>query len=154
MILSARRLELGALRRRSAQCANDRGEALPVAILFVGVLFTILLGIHVVLVALARTAVQGAADSAAGVAQVAGEGQRVREGVMAAQRALAGARASVRPTEDPEVNVHPERGSVEVVVFGAVNTPVLGTLRVTARACAPLDDIPAARLTSDEPWEC
>ena len=37
---------------------------------------------------------------------------------------------------------------------GAVNTPVLGSLRVTARACAPLDDIPASQLTADEPWEC
>ena len=131
-----------------------RGEALPVAILFIGVLLTMLIGIHVVLVALARTAVQAAADSAVGVAQVVEADERVTEGEMAVERSLDGARASVRPTEDAQVNVHPERGSVEVVVFGAVNTPVLGTLRVTARACAPLDDIPAAQLTAAEPWEC
>ena len=134
---------------------DDRGEAFPVAILFVFVLLTILIGIHVVLVALARTAVQAAADSAVSVAQVAESGQRADEGRRAAESALAAAQASVRPTEErPEVNVYPERGSVEVVVFGAVNTPVLGTLRVAAQACAPLDDIPASQLTSDEPWEC
>ncbi len=47
----------------SRRCRSDaRGEALPVAILFVGVLLTILIGIHVVVVELADTAVQSAAD--------------------------------------------------------------------------------------------
>ena len=131
-----------------------RGEALPVAILFVGVLLTVLIGIHVVVVALARTAVQAAADSAAGVAQVAESDQRKVEGEMAAERALAGAQALVRATDPPQVNVQPDRGLVQVLVSGAVNTPVLGTVRVAAQACAPLDDIPASQLTSDEPWEC
>ena len=131
-----------------------RGEALPVAILFVGVLLTILIGIHVVVVALARTAVQAAADSAVAVSQAAAADDREAEGVAAAQRALAGARASVRETRPPEVTVEPERGSVEVLVFGGVNTPVLGTLNLTARACAPLDDVPAAQLTASDAWEC
>ncbi|MDE0669326.1 MAG: hypothetical protein OXI48_09920, partial [bacterium] len=65
------------------------------AILFVGVLFTILIGIHVVVVALARTAVQSAADAAVDAAQVAGAGARESEGVLAARLTLAGARASV-----------------------------------------------------------
>ena len=134
---------------------DTRGEALPVAILFVGVLLTFLIGIHVVVVALARTAVQAAADSAASVAQVAESGQREAEGRMEAERSLDGARALVSPTGDsPRVIVRPDRGSVEVVVFGAVNTPVLGTLRLAARACAPLDDIPASQLTAAEAWEC
>ena len=144
--------------RQSASLAladgDIRGEALPVAILFVGVLLTILIGIHVVVVALARTAVQAAADSAVAVAQAAAADERETEGVAAAQRALAGARASVRETRPPEVTVEPERGSVEVLVFGGVNTPVLGTLILTARACAPLDDVPAAQLTASDAWEC
>ena len=140
--------------RSRSRWRADRGEALPVAILFVGLLTTILIGIHVVVVALARTAVQAAADSAAGVAQVAESGQRKTEGELAAQSALDGARASVLATAPPRVIVHPDRGSVEVVVFGAVNTPVLGTLHLRARACAPLDDIPASQLTAAEPWEC
>ena len=133
---------------------DARGEALPVAILFVGVLLTILIGIHVVVVALARTAVQAAADSAVSVAQAAAADEREAEGIAAAQRALAGASASVAATGDPVVTVEPERGSVEVLVFGAVNTPVLGRLHLTARACAPLDDVPAGQLTAADAWEC
>ena len=62
---------------RSRWQRDDRGEALPAAILFVGVMLTILLGIHVVIVAMARTAVQSAADSAVAAAQAAGPGPRV-----------------------------------------------------------------------------
>ena len=133
---------------------NNRGEALPVAILFVGVLLTVLIGIHVVVVALARTAVQSAADAAVGAAQVAGEDARRREGLLAARLALAGAGASVRETRPPVVTVDPDGGSVAVLVFGGVNTPVLGTLHVTARACAPLDDVPASQLTEPDAWAC
>ena len=46
--------------------AGTRGEVLPVAILFLGVIFTILIGVHVMVVAIARTAVQAAADAADG----------------------------------------------------------------------------------------
>ena len=134
---------------------NDaRGEALPVAILFVGVLLTIMIGIHVVVVAMARTAVQSAADAAVSAAQAAGEDAREREGLLAAQLALAGAAASVSATFDPVVTVEPERGLVSVSVFGGVNTPVLGTLFLTARACGPLDDVPAHHLTAPDAWEC
>ena len=136
------------------RCRDARGEALPVAILFVGVMLTVLIGIHVVVVALARTAVQSAADSAVSAAQAAGAGSRVGEGVLAARLALAGAQASVSETRLPIVRVEPERGSVEVLVFGGVNTPVLGTLDLTVRACGPLDDVPAAQLTAADAWEC
>ena len=41
---------------------DQRGEVFPVAILFGGVLLTILIGLHVVLVSVGRTAVQAAAN--------------------------------------------------------------------------------------------
>ena len=105
---------------------DARGEALPVAILFVGVLITIMIGIHVLVVALARTAVQSAADSAVSAAQAAGEGFRESEGVLAARLAMAGASSSVSETLLPVVTVEPERGSVAVVVYGGIISPVLG----------------------------
>ena len=133
---------------------DTRGEALPVAILFVGVLLTIMIGIHVLVVALARTAVQSAADAAVSAAQAAGEGSRESEGVLAAQLAMAGASASVSATLLPVVTVEPERGSVAVVVYGGIISPVLGTLHLTARACGPLDDVPAPELTVIDAWQC
>ncbi len=140
------------LRRRWG--ADARGEALPVAILFVGVMLTILIGIHVVIVAMARTAVQSAADAAVSAAQAAAADDRESEGVRAAQLAMAGARASVRETDPPVVIVEPERGTVGVWVFGGVNTPVLGMLQLTARACAPLDDVPLSQLADSDAWTC
>ena len=134
--------------------ADTRGEALPVAILFVGVLLTILIGIHVLVVALARTAVQSAADVAVSAAQAAGDGQRESEGLLAARLALAGASSSVVATHQPVVVVERERGTVSVAVFGGVYTPVLGILYVTGRACAPLDDVPVYQLTAPDAWEC
>ena len=133
---------------------DARGEALPVAILFVGVLITIMIGIHVLVVALARTAVQSAADSAVSAAQAAGEGSREREGVRAARLAMAGASSSVSETRLPVVTVEPERGAVAVVVYGGVISPVLGTLHLTARACGPLDDVPAPQLAVIDAWHC
>lgn len=135
-------------------CEDARGEALPVAILFVGVLLTILIGIHVVIVALARTAVQSAADAAVSAAQAAEPLARESEGVLAARLAMAGARASVSETSLPVVTVEPERGSVTVAVFGGVISPVLGTLHLTGQACGPLDDVPAAQLTATDAWRC
>ncbi len=117
-------------------------------------LLTILIGIHVLVVALARTAVQSAADAAVSAAQAAPAGDREAEGMLAARRAIAGAGASVGATKLPIVTVEPERGVVGALVFGAVNTPVLGTLHLTARACAPLDDVPAPQLTATDAWEC
>ena len=139
---------------RRSRCADTRGEAFPVAILFVGVLLTILIGIHVLVVALARTAVQSAADVGVSAAQAAGPGARESEGEVAARLALAGARGSVAETGVPVVIVEPERGSVTVWVFGGVKTPVLGTLQVTAQACGPLDDVSASQLTAAAAWRC
>ena len=136
------------------QVEEARGEALPVAILFVGVLLTIMIGIHVLVVALARTAVQSAADAAVSAAQAAGEGFRESEGVRAARRAMAGASGSVGATFPPRVTVDAERGSVAVVVYGGIISPVLGELHLTAQACGPLDDVPAPELTVIDVWQC
>ena len=140
---------------------------LPAAILFVGVMLTILLGIHVVIVAMARTAVQSAADSAVAAAQAAGPGPRECdgdtmttetarecEGQLAARLAIAGAASSIIETRPPAVAVEPERGSVTVVVFGGTISPLLGGVELTAQACGPLDDVPASELTGSDVWRC
>lgn len=133
---------------------DSRGEALPAAILFLGVLLTILIGIHVVIIAMARTAVQAAADAAVAAAQIAGDGAREAEGVLAAQIAMAAAQTSIIETRPPEVIVEPERSLVTVLVFGGTITPVLGGVELTAQACGPLDDVPATELTAGDAWRC
>ncbi len=60
----SRRRETEALR-----CRGERGEVFPVAILFGGVLLTVLIGLHVTIVAVARTAVDSAADRGVTAAQ-------------------------------------------------------------------------------------
>ena len=148
---------------------DERGEALPVAILFIGVLFTILIGVHVVLISMARTAVQAAADSAVAAAQAAGPGNaecdgdpgttetaRVCEGVLAARIAMAASAGTVVEGRPPAVVVEPERGVVRVVVIGGTISPVLGVLKLAGLACGPLDDVPASELTADsgDLWRC
>ena len=143
---------------------DARGEALPVAILFLGVLFTILLGIHVVIVAMARTAIQSAADSAVAAAQSAGDAEidcdgarrsaRECEGILGARIAMAGSRSSIIETRPPAVIVEEERGSVTVLVFGGTISPLLGGMELEAQACGPLDDVPAVRLTAADAWQC
>lgn len=133
---------------------DSRGEALPAAVLFLGVLLTILIGIHVVIIAMARTAVQAAADAAVAAAQRAGHGAREAEGVLAAQIAMAAAQTSIVETRPPQVIVEPERSSVTVLVFGGTITPVLGGVELTAQACGPLDDVPATELNAGDVWRC
>lgn len=149
----------GLFRRGSDK--SDCGEALPVAILFLGVMFTILLGIHVIVVALARTAIQSVADAAVAAAQAAGPGVdgsgepfRVTEGVLAARIAIAGAKSSIIETRPPAVIVEEERGSVTVLVFGGTISPILGGMELEAQACGPLDDVPASDLTAADAWRC
>ena len=105
---------MGLIRRRWR--TDTRGEAFPAAILFVGVLFAILIGVHVPIVAMARTAVQSAADAGVAAAQTAGDGSRESEGILGARIAMAGARGSVAETRLPAVIVEPERGTVRVIV--------------------------------------
>ncbi|MXZ53464.1 MAG: hypothetical protein F4Z34_09805 [Acidimicrobiaceae bacterium] len=146
---------------------DERGEVLPVAILFLGVIATVLIGVHVALVAMARTAVQSAADAAVAAAQAAGPGpqecdgdttttetQRECDGILAARIAIAGAKSSVIETKTPVVAVESERGSVTAVVFGGTITPLLGGLVVTGQACGPLDDVLASELTGTAAWQC
>jgi len=146
---------------------DERGEALPVAILFMGVLITVLIGVHVALVAMARTAVQSAADAAVAAAQAAGPGAqecdgdmltmetaRQCEGILAARIAIAGAKSSVIETRPPAIAVESERGSVTAVVFGGTITPLLGGLEITGQACGPLDDVPASELAGTAVWQC
>ena len=146
---------------------GDCGEALPAAILYLGVFVTILIGIHVVLVAMARTAVQSAADAAVTAAQAAGPGtdecdgdtattETVRqcEGILGARLAMAASDSSIIETRPPAVVVEPDRGIVTVLVFGGTITPMLGGLEVTAQACGPLDDVPASQLVGADPWQC
>ena len=148
---------------------DQRGEALPVAILFLGVFFTILIGIHVVLAAMARTAVQAAADAALAAAQSAGPGDsdqdcdgdpattetvRQCEGVLAARITMVGASGSVIETRPPYISVEQERGLVTATVFGGTITPVLGGLEFVGQACGPLDDVPPSQLTGNNLWQC
>ena len=143
----------GLLARR-VDTRDERGEALPVAILFLGVLFTILMGVHVIVVAMARTAAQAAADAAVNAAQSATPDNRVAEGVLAAQIALAAADSSAAETRPPAVVVEPERGQVQVLVFAGTISPIFGGIEFIVRACGPLDDITTSALTSAEAWRC
>ena len=134
--------------------ADSRGEALPVAILFLGVLFTILMGVHVIVMAMARTAAQAAADAAVNAAQNAAPDARGREGVLAAQVALAASHNSAAETRTPVVVVQEDRGQVQALVFAGAISPIFGGIEFRVRACGPLDDIATSDLSSAEAWQC
>lgn len=168
----ARRTGASGLRQQALPPAGDRGrdergEALPAAILFIGVLFMVLIGIHVVILAMARTAVQSAADAAVAAAQAAGTGPSECsgdnmndetaaecQGALAARIAMAASGASVIETRQPAVAVLKDRGIVSVIVFGGTISPVFGGLEITAEACGPLDNVPASQLSSPDRWQC
>lgn len=148
---------------RPACCRDQRGEVFPVAILFGGVLLTILIGLHVVLVSVARTAVQAAADRGVTAAQAAriGEGdcgsfdtgdragkpkpERVCEGEITTLAALNASTSMVRRTRSPDIYVKHEAGVVSVTAFGAVISPVFGQIEVVGVACGPLDLVDPAK---------
>ena len=130
-------------------------------------LFTILLGIHVVIVAMARTAVQSAADAAVAAAQAAGPGDsecdgdnttvetaRECEGELGARLAMAASRSSIIETRPPVIAVEAERGIVRALVFGGAISPVFAGMELAAQACAPLDDVPPSELVGDDIWQC
>lgn len=135
---------------------GERGDALSVAILFIGMFLTILIGVHVLVVGMARTALQFAADSAVAAAQVATTGEREAEGVLGARLAIAANDSSVAETQAPEIIVEEERGVVTALVFGGTISPLLGGVELTAVACGPLDNVPAADLADPNAtvWEC
>ena len=137
---------------------DERGEVFPVAILFGGVLLTILIGLHVVLMSVGRTAVQAAADRGVTAAQAApaagmldcGEftrGGRTVEpktprecgGVIATLRALDSSGAMVRQAGPPDVEVDETAGVVAVFAHGAVLSPVFGQIEIVGYACGPLE---------------
>lgn len=140
--------------RLLARRGDTRGEALPVAILFMGVMITILLGVHVIVVAMARTAVQAAADAAVNAAQNAAPDDRESEGVLAAQFALIAAASSAVETRPPAVVVEAERGQVQALVFAGTISPIFGGVELSALACGPLDDITTSALSSADAWQC
>ncbi len=154
-----------ALLARCWRCGDERGEALPVAILFFGVFLTILIAVHVVIVAVARSAVQSAADRALAAAQSAhpddvdcdGVTRPDREcrGILEARLAMLAARGSVIETRLPTVAVQEERGTVTVLVFGGIISPVLGGIELTGQACGPLDSVSVSELTAgSDLWRC
>lgn len=124
------------------------------AILFLGVIFTVLVGVHVVVTAMARTAVQGAADAAVSAAQNAAPAERVAEGVLAARIALAASASSAVETRPPQVTVETDRGQVRALVFAGAISPLFGGAEFTALACGPLDDIAVSSLSSPDAWRC
>ncbi|WP_419864290.1 hypothetical protein [Candidatus Poriferisodalis sp.] len=146
---------------RTRPASDERGEVFPVAILFGGVLLTILVGVHVVLHSIATTAVQAAADRGVAAAAAAPIGspisscppltdlasggpatptsERQCQGGFAAWAAMNASTGMVRLSQPPAVIV--DEGTVSVVAFGTIRTPVLGSIDVVGFACGPLDFI-------------
>ena len=140
------------------------------AVLFAGMLLMVLVGIHVVILGLARSAVASAADAAVTAAQAAGpdgpggridcdddpklEQVRVCEAATAARVAMAASRSSIVETRPPAVDVQADRGVVRVIVFGGTISPLFGGIEVTAEACGPLDDIAVSELSGTDVWQC
>ena len=137
------------------------------AILYIAVLLSILLAVHMIVVGMARSAVQAAADRAVTAAQSAGNGDcdgdptlgysaRQCIGIFTAQWAMAASRGSVVLARPATVWVQPERGSVTVWVYGATTSPLAGRVEVVGRACGPLDDVLASQLVDvpADAWRC
>ena len=138
---------------------DERGEVFPVAILFGGVLLTILIGVHVVLFSIASTAVQAAADRGVTSAQSAPLGpsscgtltepfsgltvtpanEQECQGVFATWDAMNASTGMVHQSRPPAVTVDAGAGVVSAAAFGVVFSPVLGAIEVTGVACGPLD---------------
>ena len=151
---------------------DERGEVLPVAILFVGVLFTILIGLHVVLMSMGRTAVRSAADRGVIAAQQALPGEsscdevatdvgsvtptteRECRGVIAVSQAMRASGSMVAQARLPVVTVDEQAGVVSVSAFGQVISPVLGNIEVAARACGPLDVVEGGGPTRADASAC
>lgn len=154
---------------------DELGEVFPVAILFGGVLITILIGVHVVLHSMATTAVQAAADRGVTAAQAAPLGspascppltdltsgglavpnsERQCQGGFATWAAMNASTSMVQPWQPPAVVVDDEAGVVSVFAFGSIVSPVLGPIEVVGYACGPLDLVPGHVPTSADPSAC
>ena len=66
--------------------------------------------------------------------------------------ALAAARSSVVETRLPAVAAEPERGQVQVLVFGGIISPVFaGGVELSARACGPSTTSPCRLSAAPQP---
>lgn len=92
--------------------------------------------------AVARTAVQAAADAADGAAQIAAPGDRTDKGATAARIASATAHSPIIKTRPPAA-AEPERGQAQILAFAGIISPAFGGAELSPRACGPLDDITA-----------
>ena len=138
--------------------SDQRGEVFPVTILFGGVMLVVLIGVHVITVSMARTAVQSAAEQGAYAAQSAPDGspscgqlggglyptvvlnnQRECEGTLAATAVMNASASMVRMSRLPHVHTDDDAGIVSVVTFGTVVLPVLGVVNVVGRSCGMLE---------------
>ena len=145
----------------------------PAVILFFGVMLTVLIGVHVILVALGRTAVQSAADRGVLAAQTARTGnsncgdiggglfgsysptsQRECEGIVAATAALSATASMVRVGRLPFVHVDDEAGIVSVITYGTVVMPILGVVEIIGRSCGPLEFVTAGTPTRADVTAC
>ena len=147
--VAQRRTQTAELRCRR----NDNGEAMPAAILFMVVIFTIFVAVHMLVVSLARTAVQNAANYAVAGAQAAPAGSRENEGELAAWLSMKAASNSVSILRPPEVLVEQDRGLVTALVSGVAISP-LTRVEVVGLACGPLDTVPMHLLTKPDAWKC
>ena len=146
---------------------------MPATILFLGVMWTVLLGVHMVTVALARTATQAAADAAVAAAQAAEDGPaglsacaglpsagntamttRECDGWFAARQSMIAHSQSVYERRVPAVFVDEERGVVTAIVFGGVISPLFGSVDLEIQACGPLDGLSAGDLSKPSVWQC
>ena len=157
---------------RAGRQADQRGEVFPVAILFGGVLLTILIGVHVVLVSLADTAAQSAADRAVTAVQgippvgptcgilttpigsIEPESERECVGVLTAWSAMNASVSMVALSRPPEIVVDEDAGVVAVYAFGQIATPVLGIVEVVGFACGALDVVEGAQPTRADTARC
>lgn len=156
-----------------------RGEVFAAAILFMAMMLTILVAVHVVLLSIASSAAQSAAEFGLSAARTApaevigaaaasectfdgiygqftpttdpttGTTERECAGMVAASAAMHTTLSMVTQLRLPEVRVNDEAGVMSVRTFGGVHTPVLGLYEVVGSACAPLDVIGEVRARVD-----
>lgn len=151
----------------------------PVAVLFIGMLLTVLIGLHVVIHSVGRTAAESAADLGVNAAQGelpavqpcqepfpdllrVAEYDDAREcaGARAAGEAMRAADSMVVHVRPPAVIVDDVSGVVTVVTFGKVRSPLCGFLgvdslcNVDSRACAPLEILSFGGPTQGNPGGC
>ena len=128
--------------------AGTLGEALPVAVLFPGALFTVLVGVRVMVVAVARTAAQAAAGAAANAAQSAAPGDRWPKTCRPPGSPWPPPTARPpRPAPRPWWR-SPSGAGCRSWRSSAPSRRVFGGVEFIVWACGPLDDITTSALAS------